>query len=52
MDNKPVVLSSEENLTNTVKTPIKRPFYFHFLDEMSLNCEMSLDYKNSNFNTF
>ena len=28
---------------NTVKTPIKRSFFFHFLDEMSLNCEMSLN---------
>ena len=27
---------------HTVKTPIKRPSYFHFLDGMSLNCEMSL----------
>ena len=31
---------------HTVKTPIKRPSYFQFLDEVSLN------YKNSNCNFF
>ena len=36
----------------TVKTSIKRPSYFHLSDEMSLNCELSLNYKTSNFNTF
>ena len=30
----------------TVKTPIKRPFYFHSLDEMSLS------YENSHSDTF
>ena len=37
---------------NTVKTPIKRPAYFHSLDEMSLNCELSLNYNISIFKTF
>ena len=36
----------------TVKTPIKRPSHFQFLEEMSLNFEMSLNYKKSNSNTF
>ena len=37
---------------NTVKTPIKRPPHFYFLDEMSLNCELSLNYKIPNFDIF
>ena len=39
-------------ISHTVKTPIKRPAYFHFLDKMSLNFELSLNYKISNFNIF
>ena len=37
---------------NTVKTPIKRHSYFHYLEELSNNCEIPLNYKNSKFKLF
>ena len=35
--------SNEQWYWTTVKTPTKRPSHFEFLEEMSLNCEMSLN---------
>ena len=35
-----------------VRSPIKKPSYFHLSDESSLNLEMSLNYKNPKLKTF